>query len=282
MGFLDKLFGKKAKDESHQRIHFDEGLCDKCGCPNFEYDSFWNEYSCKNCGWVMKDEEKIPAIQKNVKDESHQRIDLDEDFCDKCGSSDFEYDSSWDEYSCKSCGWILQDGKNIPAIQKKIKDGSNQRVHFNFLILDYDDKIPENKWYQKPAQKNKYFFYYRGTRTADWKWAEDSKLKVAGISHGTRTLDFVNLAFLDDFKMYLEAEPDNPVDPNAKKIMASGTVDGKLVSKHVGYLPKGISKKYAGVEIDIQPTSAFLPDDYKLNVGVEIGLFVRSARYLKK
>ncbi|MBC8284651.1 MAG: hypothetical protein H8E32_12615 [Nitrospinae bacterium] len=228
MGFLDKLFGKIAKDESHQRIHFDEGLCDKCG------------------------------------------------------SSDFEYDSSWNEYSCKSCGWIVQNDKNIPEIQKEIKDGSNQRIHFNFLIVDYDHEIPENKWYQKSTQENKYFFNYRGTRSSDWKWAEDGKLKVAGISHGTRTLDFMKLAFLDDFKMYLEDEPDNPVDPNAKKIMASGTIDGELVSKHIGYLPKGISKKYAGVEIDIQPTDAFLPKDYNLNVGVEIGLFVRSARYLKK
>ena len=202
--------------------------------------------------------------------------------CDKCGCPDFEYDSSWNEYTCESCGWIVQDEEKISVIQNKVKDKSHQRIHFNFLMVDYDEEIPENQWFQKSTQKNKNFYHYRETRNADWKWAHEGKVEVAGISRGTRALDFMKLAFLDDFKMYLEDEPDNPVDPNAKKVMASGTVDGELVSKHIGYLPKGISKKYAGVELKILTTDAFIPKDYNLNVGVEIGLFVRSARYLKK
>lgn len=39
-------------------------LCDKCGSPEFAYDSLWKEYSCKNCGWIVDDDEKISAIKK--------------------------------------------------------------------------------------------------------------------------------------------------------------------------------------------------------------------------
>ncbi len=49
----------------------------------------------------------------------HQKV-----FCDKCGSSDFEYDSSWKEYSCKNCGQIVEDDEKISVIKKihKTKD----------------------------------------------------------------------------------------------------------------------------------------------------------------
>lgn len=48
--------------EEHQNI-----LCDKCGCPDFDYDSSWKEYSCKNCGWVVENAAKISTIKKTSK-----------------------------------------------------------------------------------------------------------------------------------------------------------------------------------------------------------------------
>jgi bilin biosynthesis protein len=30
-------------------------MCEKCGSPEFEYDSYYKEYSCKECGWIVKD-----------------------------------------------------------------------------------------------------------------------------------------------------------------------------------------------------------------------------------
>jgi ABC-type uncharacterized transport system ATPase subunit len=53
-------------------------------------------------------------------------------------------------------------------------------------------------------------------------------------------------------------------------------------SKHIGYLPDEIANEYAGVELNISPKSAFLPTRKNLNVGVEVTLLQRSARYLKK
>ena len=30
-----------------------EKICIKCGNKNFEYDEYFNEYSCKDCGWIL-------------------------------------------------------------------------------------------------------------------------------------------------------------------------------------------------------------------------------------
>jgi hypothetical protein len=156
---------------------------------------------------------------------------------------------------------------------------------FNFLILDEGKNIPLNTWYQKKSQNNKNFVSYKGDWGPDWKYAckypGESIVKVAGISLGNRSADFLKLAQSDGFKMFLEDEPTNPVNKNARKVMASAMIDGKLVIKHIGYLPDGIANKYAGIELNISPKSLFLPTK-KLNLGVELILLQRSARYLKK
>lgn len=46
----------------HQEI-----LCEKCNCPDFDYDSSWKEYSCTYCGWIVADKEEISNIDKNNK-----------------------------------------------------------------------------------------------------------------------------------------------------------------------------------------------------------------------
>ena len=82
--------------------------------------------------------------------------------------------------------------------------------------------------------------------------------------------------------MYLENDPTNPVNKNARKVIVSGTVDGKFLTKHIGYLPDEIANAYAGAELNISPRSTFLPTSKNQNVGVEVILLQRSARYLKK
>ena len=161
-----------------------------------------------------------------------------------------------------------------------------QKVKFDFWILESSEKIPKNKWYQKETSKNKNFVSYSGNWSSDWKYASEypgeSNVKVAGISHGNRSSDFLKLAQADDFKMYLEDDPANPVNKNARKVMVSAIVDGELVTKHIGYLPDEIANKFVGVELNISPKSAFLPTSENLNLGVEVTLLQRSARYLKK
>jgi hypothetical protein len=63
--------------------------------------------------------------------------------------------------------------------------------------------------------------------------------------------------------------------------MASVEGDDGLVSRHVGYLPDDVANKYAGIDLDIRPDSAFLPTSNDMNLGVKVALLVRSARYLK-
>jgi len=158
----------------------------------------------------------------------------------------------------------------------------SQKVRFDYLIYDDGEEIELNKWYQKSSWNNKNFVNYKGSWGPDWKWSDEGKVKVVGLSHGDRSEDFLRLAQGSSFKMYLESEPDNPVNRNALKVLASATIDDRTVSKHIGYLPDDIANKYAGVELDIRPDSAFLPISDDLNLGVQVALLVRSARYLKK
>jgi len=164
---------------------------------------------------------------------------------------------------------------------KKQKGTSNQKVNFTFVVYDEDEQIEINEWYQKATWNNTNFIKYSGTWDTDWKRSDEGKVKVVGLSRGNRTEDFIRLACSNDFKMYLEEEPENPVNGYARKVMASARVNGELISRQIGYLPDEIATKYAGVELDIRPDTVFLPTSSDLNVGVQVALLVRSARYLK-
>lgn len=45
-------------------------------------------------------------------------VEHKEVFCSKCGCHTFEYDRSWKEYSCKDCGWLIEDGKKISLLNE--------------------------------------------------------------------------------------------------------------------------------------------------------------------
>jgi hypothetical protein len=161
-------------------------------------------------------------------------------------------------------------------------DDNKKKVKFTFLTLDPNEPIPTNCWYQRSSWSNKNFVNYRGTWDSDWKWTDEGKVSVVGLTRGNRTESFLKLAGSDDFKMYLEDEPDNPVDKNARKVMASATLEGINVAEQIGYLPKEIAEKYAGVELNIRPAKAFIPTKRDQTLSLGVALLVRSARYLKK
>src|SRR4029450_3068382 len=94
-----------------------------------------------------------------------------------------------------------------------------QGALFNFLIYETKEEIEPNRWYQRAHWKNKNFVHYSGNWDTDWKLSDEGKVKVVGLSRGTRTVDFVTLASLDDFKMYLEYDPDNLINEKARKVM---------------------------------------------------------------
>jgi hypothetical protein len=43
---------------------YQQASCDKCSSPVFDYDSYYKEYSCKNCGWIVEDHEKRSLLDK--------------------------------------------------------------------------------------------------------------------------------------------------------------------------------------------------------------------------
>lgn len=43
--------------------------CVKCGCCNFEHDSYYDEYNCENCGWISKQK---PLGVVNIKELSNK------------------------------------------------------------------------------------------------------------------------------------------------------------------------------------------------------------------
>ena len=70
--------------------------------------------------------------------------------CNKCKSHDFDYDDYWKEYSCKKCGWIVDDAQKISALDKDFSgpiDKPNRDGHF-----DDSQQLKENAW-GKDAQK---------------------------------------------------------------------------------------------------------------------------------
>ncbi len=36
--------------------------CDKCDSSTFDYDSYWNEYSCRKCGQIVENAEKASLL----------------------------------------------------------------------------------------------------------------------------------------------------------------------------------------------------------------------------
>jgi len=171
-------------------------------------------------------------------------------------------------------------------IKKPAKKSKVFESEFQYLVLDAGEKVPENKWFQKANSQNKNFVSYKGSWSTNWKYASEhpfeSNVKVVGISRENRSIDFMKMAQLYDFKMYLEDDPLNPVNKNARKVMISATVDGEFATKHIGYLSDEIANTYAGIELKISPKSAFIPTSENLNLGVEVTLLQRSAHYLKR
>lgn len=44
---------KKKLKEQETKPQIKDRVCEKCGCTDFEFDSYWKETSCKECGWII-------------------------------------------------------------------------------------------------------------------------------------------------------------------------------------------------------------------------------------
>ncbi len=115
----------------------------------------------------------------------------------------------------------------------------------------------------------------------DWKVFE-SEEKVVGVTHDSRTINFLTLCDQPQFRVFLEREPLNQHDPNAIKVMGSAIIDGETVVKQLGYLSKHTSLQLKDEEdLEARPYSVYLPVSGH-SYGLRIRILVRSQKYRKK
>jgi hypothetical protein len=165
----------------------------------------------------------------------------------------------------------------LKNIFKRKKSGK----YFQFMICDSTKEIPLNKWYRLRRWQRPNYLKMETDWTKDWKTFSTEET-VVGVTRDSREVDFLLMGDQDDFKIFLEREKDNPVDPNAIKVMASATVEGRSMVRQLGYLPKETAGKLKDEkDINARLHSVFLPYEKK-KYGLRVRVLVRSAKYKKK
>ncbi len=125
------------------------------------------------------------------------------------------------------------------------------------------------------------------TYSKDWKifnarTSLNGEEEVMGTFKDNREETFLNIGDRSGFKIYLERERDNPVDPNAIKVMGSSIINEKIIGKHLGYIAKEKAAMLKDeVELDARPYSVYIPSRDK-SLMLNIRVLVRSGRYKKK
>jgi len=173
------------------------------------------------------------------------------------------------------------------SLLKRLFGKKEPGKHFMFLICDDKSEASLNKWYRLRRWKSPNFLRMETTWTRDWKvFSGGSSLsgeeEVVGVTHGNREVDFLLMGDQADFKIFLERERDNPVDPNAIKVMGSATVDEQPMIRQMGYLSKETAKMLKDEEdIDARPYSVYLPYEDR-SYGLRVRVLIRSESYKRK
>lgn len=159
-----------------------------------------------------------------------------------------------------------------PKIDELHTDRSS--LDFSFRLLkenikswSFEEHIDEshanlNTWYRLQRWKRPNYLKMQTEWPSDWTVIINEEM-VVGVTFNERKDWFLLMGDYPDFRIFLEREPDNPVDPNAIKVMGSATSDkGKIVAKHLGYLSKETAYKLKNYKmIDARPYSTVLPID---------------------
>ena len=103
-----------------------ELTCSHCGANSFEYDNYYKERKCTHCGHTEKDVRLILEATGKILGDRNQ-VGTNELTCSHCGANSFEYDSYYNEYTCKQCGYIEKNhmemnNHNIFPLQTESKD----------------------------------------------------------------------------------------------------------------------------------------------------------------
>ena len=152
---------------------------------------------------------------------------------------------------------------------------------FAFLTCDDYSEAPLNTWYRLARWKKPNLLVMKTKWTKDWRQYLDEE-PVVGVTHEDRQANFVVMGDQPDFKIYLERERSNPVDPNAIKVMGAATVDGAKMIRSLGYLSKETAE-FLGEEgeLDARPQCVWLPHGDR-RYGLRIRVLSRSVSYRKR
>jgi len=165
--------------------------------------------------------------------------------------------------------------------QKRATKEQPPGKHFTFLVCDDTEDIPTNKWYRLKRWSRPNFLKMESEWTEDWKPFSIEE-EVAGFTRGKRQDNFVLMGDQPDFRVFLRRERDNPVDPNAIKVMGSATVGGKRTTRQLGYLSKETAALLKDEEeLDARPRITELPYEDRYS-GLSITVLVRPQSYKKK
>jgi len=154
----------------------------------------------------------------------------------------------------------------IKGTNKKIPNftGKHNEIGLQSVICHSRDQIadvPEGSWYRLASWERKGFFVMKSSWSEDWKFYGND-IPVKGLNRNDNVSSLRHVLESPDFKIELEREPDNPVDPNAIKVLAIGTtISGSKLRGKIGYLDKDIAAGLKGnFEIDARPQSILLPN----------------------
>ena len=155
------------------------------------------------------------------------------------------------------------------------------RKRFKFLICDDKSEVPLDTWYRLRRWESPHFLRMETEWTRDWKLFSQEET-VVGVTYENREVHFLMMGDQPDFKIFLERESENPVDPNAIMVMASATVNMELIMRQLGYLSRETAKMLENEqEIDARAYSVYLPYEDR-PYGLRVSVLVRSQAYKRK
>ena len=91
--------GKILRDRN--QVGNNELTCSHCGANSFEYDNYYKEHTCKQCGYIEKNQRDPEKLYRHANE-----LDSNGLTCSNCGANSFEYDNYYKEHTCKHCGYI--------------------------------------------------------------------------------------------------------------------------------------------------------------------------------
>lgn len=152
-----------------------------------------------------------------------------------------------------------------------------------FVTARHGSQVEPGVWYRLDRWTHDNYFRINTTWGPDWKIFQagglNHEVPVAGVTFNDGEIEFMRLVGQPDFRMYLERDPHNRHDRHAIKVMVRGTLRGKSMTDHIGFVPAKLTQRLSHEPaIDVRPYAVHLATaDRKF--GIRVRILVRSNRW---